>query len=200
MHAQLEALLDADRQKQSAGKLAEATALLGELADQDLRDLQAGQGLLIAKLLVLGASRARNALRRWCEMAGHAWPGDARLNELLRQLATARPDAMAEVLFGEWAFRAYRGVLYVIPQGHPVGACLQSWKGEPSLAMPALGGTAHFERVEGRGISAARLNGQAVTLRARQGGEKMQLHRARPRRTLKNLFQERGVHPWQHWA
>jgi len=36
-----------------------------------------------------------------------------------------------------------------------------------------------------------------MTLRARTGGERLQLHARRPRRTLKNLFQEAGVPPWQ---
>ena len=34
-------------------------------------------------------------------------------------------------------------------------------------------------------------------MRSRQGGEKLQMDGARPRRTLKNLFQEHGIPPWQ---
>jgi tRNA(Ile)-lysidine synthase len=36
-----------------------------------------------------------------------------------------------------------------------------------------------------------------VTLRARAGGERLQLDARRPRRTLKNLFQEAGIPPWR---
>lgn len=35
---------------------------------------------------------------------------------------------------------------------------------------------------------------------SRQGGEKMRIHPKRPRRTLKNLFQELDVPPWQREA
>src|SRR5712675_402445 len=57
---------------------------------------------------------------------------------------------------------------------------------------------------ETRGIeplSAARIRAQlraaAVTVRLRRGGERLRLDARRPRRTLKNLFQEQGVPPWR---
>jgi tRNA(Ile)-lysidine synthase len=34
-------------------------------------------------------------------------------------------------------------------------------------------------------------------VKLRSGGERLQLDARRPRRTLKNLFQEAGVPPWQ---
>jgi len=34
-------------------------------------------------------------------------------------------------------------------------------------------------------------------VRLRSGGERLQLDARRPRRTLKNLFQEAGVPPWE---
>jgi tRNA(Ile)-lysidine synthase len=37
----------------------------------------------------------------------------------------------------------------------------------------------------------------ALQVRLRSGGERLQPDARRPRRTLKNLFQEAGVPPWQ---
>ena len=34
-------------------------------------------------------------------------------------------------------------------------------------------------------------------MRLRRGGERLQLDARRPRRTLKNLFQEAGIPPWE---
>lgn len=181
----------------SAANLAEASALLDELADEDLERLVVDQGLDIARLLALGEARARNALRRWCESEDLDWPGSARLSELLRQLAILRPDAGMEVSVGERAFRAYRGVLHISGPAIAGSACMQLWDGEPLLPVPVLAGRMHFTAALGQGISAALLQGRKVTLRSRRGGETLQPDCARPRRTLKNLFQESGVPPWQ---
>jgi tRNA(Ile)-lysidine synthase len=181
----------------SAANLADASQLLDDLARQDLQSVRFEDGLSIAKLLALGDARARNVLRHWAEQGGLIWPGASRLNELLRQLAKARPDARIDVSTGNRAFRAYRGMLYLGPEDHGVASCMQEWKGEMVLALPALGGQVRFMQATGRGISVAKLRGQSVTLRSREGGERLQPDCARPRRTLRNLFQEQGVPPWQ---
>ena len=54
-----------------------------------------------------------------------------------------------------------------------------------------------MERARGNGISLARLGRSPVTLRVRQGGERLQPASDRPRRSLKNLLQEAAVPPWQ---
>jgi tRNA(Ile)-lysidine synthase len=46
------------------------------------------------------------------------------------------------------------------------------------------------------GISLARLRTGVVTVRARQGGERLRLDDRRPNRSLKNLLQEARVAPW----
>jgi tRNA(Ile)-lysidine synthase len=66
---------------------------------------------------------------------------------------------------------------------------------EPAGAW--AGGELRLRRMRGRGIDAARLGRARMTLRARAGGERLQLEAGRPRRTLKNLFQEAGIPPWR---
>jgi tRNA(Ile)-lysidine synthase len=69
------------------------------------------------------------------------------------------------------------------------------WNGEKRLALPALGGELRFRRKRGGGFA---LPGkQGIEIRLRAGGERLQPDPRRPRRTLKNLFQEAGVPPWQ---
>ncbi|MGA8005140.1 MAG: tRNA lysidine(34) synthetase TilS, partial [Burkholderiales bacterium] len=71
------------------------------------------------------------------------------------------------------------------------------WTGQRRIALPALGGEMRFERVRGAGVALAKLQGRPVQLRLRGGGERLQPDSRRPRRTLKNLFQEAGLPPWQ---
>jgi tRNA(Ile)-lysidine synthase len=62
------------------------------------------------------------------------------------------------------------------------------------LKIPSLGGELRYRRAKGRGIA---LEHSPISVRLRAGGERLQPDPRRPRRTLKNLFQEAGVPPWR---
>jgi tRNA(Ile)-lysidine synthase len=72
-----------------------------------------------------------------------------------------------------------------------------AWKGEPRLVLPTLGGELRFRKARGAGIDAKWVEEGAMHVKLRSGGERLQPDLRRPRRTLKNLFQEAGVPPWQ---
>jgi tRNA(Ile)-lysidine synthase len=76
----------------------------------------------------------------------------------------------------------------------PGGFLPLEWKGERRLKIPALGGELRF--APGEGIAAEHVSAGGFEIRLRAGGERLQLDPRRPRRTLKNLFQEAGVPPW----
>ena len=59
------------------------------------------------------------------------------------------------------------------------------------------GGELRFRRVQGQGIDRSRLKDKVLQVRLRSGGERLQPDARRPSRTLKNLFQEAGVPPWE---
>lgn len=125
-------------------------------------------------------------------------PDHTRLEEMLRQLCSARADAQVCVVWQDWEARCYRGRVYVCRALPEVGAgwCVP-WRGEEELAVPQLGGVLHFVRCTGEGISLEKLVAAPVTLRLRQGGETLRLHPNAATRTLKNLLQEQHVPPWQ---
>ena len=54
-----------------------------------------------------------------------------------------------------------------------------------------------FRKARGRGIAFDSAGKNLFSVRLRQGGERLQPHAGRPRRTLKNLFQEAGIPPWE---
>jgi tRNA(Ile)-lysidine synthase len=63
--------------------------------------------------------------------------------------------------------------------------------------LPELGGALIMTRRRGNGIGTNKLARGAVTLRVRCGGERFQPDITRPRRTLKNLFQELHIPDWR---
>jgi tRNA(Ile)-lysidine synthase len=72
-----------------------------------------------------------------------------------------------------------------------------AWRGERKLALPALGGELRFRKKRGAGIDERWVEQGALRVRLRSGGERLQPDARRPRRTLKNLFQEAGVPSWE---
>jgi tRNA(Ile)-lysidine synthase len=111
--------------------------------------------------------------------------------EMLKQLASG--SARTKLEHDGATLRTYRGRVFVdtAPQGdfRPL-----AWKGERRLKIPALGGELRFK--PGRGIASEHLKAGSFEVRLRSGGERLQPDPRRPRRTLKNLFQEAGVPPW----
>ena len=135
---------------------------------------------------------AEALLRSYLRAKGLKAPSEAKLVEMLKQL-TARSSGTRLEHDGA-VLRLYRDKLFVDPAPRPVAAFSPlPWKGERRLPIPALGGELRFR--PGEGIAAAHLKNH-FEIRLRAGGERLQLHRRRPRRTLKNLFQEAGVPSW----
>jgi len=181
----------------AAGHLAEAGELLDAMAQNDLQECSEGGAVDVPALLGLGEPRARNVLRYWCDTHGIEPLPAARLGELLRQLKESRTDARTSLAAGGWRFLRYRDRLHLRPAAAAVEQDMREvWNGENALPLLALGGVLKFKPEEGRGLSVARLRSECVTVRLRRGGERLRLDHRRPRRSLKNLFQEQGVPPW----
>jgi tRNA(Ile)-lysidine synthase len=137
-------------------------------------------------------SKAQDLLRNFLEARGLRAPSEAKLVEMLKQLTSQGSRTLIE--HDGARLRVYRGkVVQEADAPSPVFTPL-TWKGEPRLPIPELGGELRFRRVRGKGIAAGT---KSLRVRLRSGGERLQPDPRRPRRTLKNLFQEAGVPPWE---
>jgi tRNA(Ile)-lysidine synthase len=136
---------------------------------------------------------ARGLLRAFLKQQGLRAPSEAKLLEMLKQLGAASTAIKHEGV----VFRRYRDKVYLEKERTRSPFKPQIWNGEARLPLPALGGELHFRRVRGRGIASERIKGKALQVRLRSGGERLRPDAGRPSRTLKNLFQEAGVPPWE---
>jgi len=151
-----------------------------------------------AALRALTPPRAKNLLRHFLHRRGAAMPQAAQLDDMLRQLCDARQDAAVSIHFGDWQVHRYRDRVCVSPMpGDFDRGLVLPWNGEPELDWPALGVRLSFVDVQGAGVSAEKLRRAQVTLRLRNGGERLRPHRDAAKRSLKNLLQEHGVPPWR---
>ena len=136
---------------------------------------------------------ARDLLRAYLKEQGLRAPSEAKLVEMLKQLAGAGRNLKID--HDGVALRVYRGKVTLSRSQAPLAFESMAWKGETGLALP--GGTLNFRRVQGRGIDRSLTRNGTWQVRLRRGGERLRLNAKRPRRTLKNLFQEAGIPPWE---
>jgi tRNA(Ile)-lysidine synthase len=130
-------------------------------------------------------------LRHYLHSKGLKAPTEAKLIEMLKQLATGSPRT--ELVHDGATLRTYRGKVFLDAELSTEFAP-QEWGGQSRLKLPQLGGELRFRKARGKGIA---LEHKPLSIRLRAGGERLQLDPRRPRRTLKNLFQEAGVPPWE---
>jgi tRNA(Ile)-lysidine synthase len=174
----------------SAELLGEAQTLLNRLAQQDGKNILIKDQLKVSPLLALAEDdlpAANNVLRYWLNTQQLAMPSQERLQAWWRDLAKVKADAKLEWLHDERKIYLWRGVLRVAntEEGRWVLKTLPA--NSKQLGLPA------------DWVKAAQESHQ-ITLRERLGSEKIQIKPKTPRKTLKNLFQEADVPPWERQA
>lgn len=187
-----------------AGHQAEAAQLLEALAEADWGQSTCSSSmktgavppLAVSTLLHLSPPRRANLLRHWLHLRGVSMPSTAVLERIDQDLLHAAPDAEPLVRWGAVRLRRYREGLYlddVLEEESP-SRCLD-WRPDQPLSLP--GGVLSAVPAQGGGVALHHLPGGNLQVRFRQGGESLRPAGRRERHSLKHLFQESGVPPWE---
>jgi len=182
--------------------LAEAQHLLDDLAKIDLKNCLKSnnykQKIKVNTLGKLSNSRAKNVLRYWLEMNDQLMPSKDLLDELLRQVLTAKKDATIKIqLSKDYEICRYKDEIYIVRKGLKDQKNYEIiWKGEPEILLPN-GTQLNFKKVKGSGINFKLLNDQKLSIRNRQGGEFFKPDSKRPTKKIKQLLQESDLPPWE---
>jgi tRNA(Ile)-lysidine synthase len=174
----------------SAGLLGEAQALLDRLASQDGKTIILKDGLQLMPLLELAKKdlpAANNVLRYWLKVHSLTMPSQERLAAWWSDLNTVKAGAQLEWAHDEKSIRLWRGILQIenVNTGAWVFKTIPSASKTPGLPSQL--------------IKEAQKNG-LITQQDRSGSEKIQIKANTPRKSLKNLFQEGNIPPWQRNA
>ena len=186
----------------SSSHLAEAQSLLDDLAKIDLKkhlkSYNYKNKLKVKALEKLSLSRAKNVLRYWLEINGQMMPSKDLLDELLRQVLTAKKDAELKIqLSKEFEIRRYQDEIYIVPKNLQTNKNYEmTWAGESEIILPN-GQKLTFKKAKGRGINLKFLDHQKLKIRNRQGGESFKLDSKRPTKKIKQLLQESDLPPWE---
>lgn len=182
----------------AAAHLAEAGALLAELAETDLAGACGSRPatLSITALCRLNAPRRRNLLRHWLRSRGLPLPDTVHLHRIEQEVLPARPDAEPRVDWNGVEVRRYQDDLYAIPPLSPLPEVELTWDMAQPLSLPD-GRVLTVSAAAATGLSAARCADARVTVRFRAGGERCAPAGRGHTHELKKLFQEAGVPPWE---
>jgi tRNA(Ile)-lysidine synthase len=174
----------------SADLLAQSQALLDRLAKQDGKGILLNKNLKLMPLLALVKAdkpAANNLMRYWLKLNMLTMPSQERLESWWRDLSSVKPDSSLEWQHDEVSIHLWRSVLQ-IARAKPGQWIFK----DVALRSKSLGLPAGWVReAQEQGL---------VEERGRQGAEKIQIKLNTPRKTLKNLFQEFDMPPWERQA
>jgi tRNA(Ile)-lysidine synthase len=174
----------------SAGLLGEAQVLLDRLAAQDSKTIFLKAGLKHKTLMDLAKKdlpAANNVLRYWLKANDLAMPSQERLAAWWRDLNSVKAGAQLEWSHDQKNIRLWRGFLQIeeLKTGQWIFKTIPVSSKTPGLPS--------------QWVKEAQENG-LIKEKDRSGSEKIQIKANTPRKTLKNLFQENDIPPWQRTA
>lgn len=172
----------------AASHCREMVELIDDLAQLDLSICWRDGGFEIGAFAALSEARQRNVLRAQAERLALPLPPRTillRLHEMLNAPADTEPML-------SWPgaeLRRYRGGLFLMPPlpPEPAESFEMHWSGQGELNLPEGCGFLRGDSREQRPFS----------VRFPRGGERLRAAHSPHRRSLKNMFQESGVPPWQ---
>ncbi|CAM8374403.1 MesJ tRNA(Ile)-lysidine synthase MesJ [Candidatus Methylopumilus planktonicus] len=186
----------------SSAHLAEAQNLLDDLAKLDLKNalksINYKHKLQVKTLDKLSNARAKNVLRYWLEINHQMMPSKDLLDELLRQVLTAKKDATIKIHLSKfYEICRFQDEIYIVPKNKNIQKKYEMiWAGESEIILPN-GQKLTFKKVKGRGINLKFLSNQKLKIRNRQGGESFKPDSKRPTKKIKQLLQESDLPPWE---
>ena len=164
------------------------------LAGEDVRRLAQVQGLdsaslSVPALLAQPTAWQHRLLRRWTAELGLPMLSAQALATISGELLLARPDARAQFAWSGAVIHRWRDLLHA---GRPLAPLPDDWRspwdGTSTLALPS------GDRLQ---LSPPQPFEASVTVRARQGGERLVLPGRTHSSELKHVLQDLGVPPWQ---
>ncbi|SFJ95754.1 tRNA lysidine(34) synthetase TilS [Methylophaga sulfidovorans] len=182
----------------SASHCQETSLLLAQLAEQDREQCQLQQNghLSITAVKKLPVERQRNLLRFMIETAGYELPSTAILQRIIEDVICAAEDKTPIVSWSDVEVRRYRDDLYVQPSTDSESPPIEINFTGPAELVLSEDCTLKWQLTSGDGMKISVLNGD-LTMRYRQGGEKIRLRGHSQHKSLKQLFQEWSVPPWK---
>jgi len=181
----------------AAQQQAENKLLLDELAYEDLEKIDsANNSLSVDSLKKLSEARCRNVLRHWIKGLGFDVAPRRVMQQILLQIFHAKEDAMPDIRWSNLVVHRFKNRLYILINVEHDATQTFQWHGRDVLKIDSLGMQLTMQQTSTVGLKEDVLS-QELQVRFRQSGEKIQPAGRSGRHSLKKLFQEASVPPWE---
>jgi tRNA(Ile)-lysidine synthase len=182
----------------SAKHCAEAQVVVSAVAAELFYPVfnEANKTLCITQLQAHKSPRQQLIIRHWFQSLGLKMPSQAFVERIQTEVIAAREDS-DPILLGQGCFiRRYRDKLYCLKQSEqeplpdmiwPIGQKAIEFASYHTLSyVPSSSGILHEQWQKAK-----------ITVKFRSGGEKIRLPNRKAHHSLKKLFQESGIPPWE---
>ncbi|MCG6899233.1 MAG: tRNA lysidine(34) synthetase TilS [Gammaproteobacteria bacterium] len=184
----------------SAAHCAEANELTAQLARNDLLAVTGRQAetLSVTRLVALPQERQRNVLRAWLKQRSASLPSTAVLARIVNDVLHSRADASPCVRWDRYEVRRYRDEVFCLQQTPRRNTTrVLDWSLSGPLILPDKGGVLTAVAVSGAGIRRSDAMAGTLSVRWRKGGECCRPAGRGHLHSLKKMFQEQGIPPWE---
>lgn len=182
----------------TARHCADAEIIISELADEIFKQIHssADNTISISRLRSFNNAKQRLAIRHWFLKNNLKMPTQVFVTSLLNQVADAGENSQP-VLPGQGCrIRRYRDKLYLLKQVEPETKKDIIWPlGQTTLKIGADSKLSWM--LSSTGIPLEQWLNSKIVIKSRCGGEKIKLPGRIGHHSLKNLFQEAGIPPWE---
>ncbi|MCX7068809.1 MAG: tRNA lysidine(34) synthetase TilS [Methylococcales bacterium] len=182
----------------SAKHCAEAQVIVSAVADELFYPVfsRLNKTLCVTQLQSHKSPRQQLIIRHWFQNLGLRMPAQAFVERIQTEVIGAREDS-DPILAGQgFVIRRYRDRLYCLKQAEQEPLKDMVWlTNEPSVTFATHRLLSYV--ISSTGILLDKWQKAKVTVKFRSGGEKIRLPHRKEHHTLKNLFQEAGIPPWE---
>lgn len=184
----------------SARHCATSDRVIQDIAKELLDDvLDAGdQTLRITSLLELDMYKQQLVIRQWFGYMKLRMPSETKLDKILNEVVMAKATSNPEIHGKGYCIRRYRDKVYCLNQrvkGKKISGSIV-WSTE-LRQLEFTSGLSLTKIESSKGISKALWDKSEVSVKFRKGAEKIRLPRRIGHHTLKKLFQEKAIPPWE---
>lgn len=183
----------------SARHCASAHNILEELAKELLNQIidKADNTLNITQLLKLDFYKQQLVLRQWFTINQLRMPSEKKLQNIIKEVIKAKESRNPEIRGQGYCIRRYRNKLFCITTRHIDQEYYEQHWAEVSKKLLLNDGSKLVLFESDTGIPKIAWEKAKVVVKFRQGSEKIRLPGREGRHSLKKLYQEKAIAPWQ---
>ncbi len=173
----------------------DCTSLMNEVGLEDLKLASHGKTLNLDIVKSFSVARQKNIIFVWLQELQLESPGSKHINKIISDLINSTSDNAPCVNWKSVEIRKYRKTLYASSKMlEHIDSINYQWDFAKPLKI--MDETLVAISEIGSGLSKGKIENARISVQYRLGGEKIQPNNNAHSKTVKQLFQERGVLPW----